>query len=86
MPSMPKAEANMVYFSDTCTALRSQSEASIIHVETINSDNDCKMIHRFTCAGVLPSQYKNMSQFAGIGTIGDSYIREGYLKCNNTLV
>ena len=35
------------------------------------------MIHSFTCAGVLVSQYTNLCSFAGIGNVGFSYIRQG---------
>ena len=37
------------------------------------------MVHAFTCAGVLPSQYDHMSQFAGIGCVGHNYIRRSKL-------
>ena len=43
---------------------------------------DCKslrrMIHGFTCAGMLPTQYIKMSRFAGIGTIKRGYISKGF--------
>ena len=35
------------------------------------------MIHSFTAAGVLPSQYKRMSTFAEMGTVGKQYINKG---------
>ena len=38
------------------------------------------MVHGFTCAGILPSQYMNLNKFAGIGRVGGSYIRRGW-KC-----
>ena len=37
----------------------------------------CRMVRSFTCAGILPSQYMHMSQFAGMGAVGHSYIRAG---------
>lgn len=36
-----------------------------------------KFVHSFTCAGILPSQYINFSQFAGIGNVGHKYIKQG---------
>ena len=36
-----------------------------------------RMVHAFTCAGVLPSQYTNMMKFAGIGFVGEGYINQG---------
>ena len=40
----------------------------------------CRMVHSFTCAGILPSQYINMSQFSGMGTVGNAYIRAGWCE------
>ena len=37
----------------------------------------CRFVHSFTCAGILPSQYINFSQFAGIGNVGHKYIKQG---------
>ena len=33
------------------------------------------MVHAFTCAGVLLSQYTKMTQFGGLGCVGDAYVR-----------
>ena len=35
------------------------------------------MIHGFTCAGMLPTQFIKMSRFAGIGTVKHGYIKQG---------
>ena len=35
------------------------------------------MVHSFTCAGVLPTQYIKLCNFAKIGTAGQRYIRKG---------
>ena len=35
------------------------------------------MVHSFTCAGILPSQYIHFSKFAGIGVVGHGYIKHG---------
>ena len=40
------------------------------------------MIHSFTCSGILPSQYIHLSQFAGLGTVGHAYIRQGTVSCS----
>ncbi|XP_064383612.1 uncharacterized protein LOC135332186 isoform X1 [Halichondria panicea] len=37
-----------------------------------------KMVHSFTCAGIIPSQYIHLSMFAGLGTVGHAYIRRVY--------
>ncbi len=36
-----------------------------------------RMVHSFTCAGIIPSQYIHLSMFAGLGTVGHAYIRRG---------
>ncbi|XP_019856532.1 PREDICTED: uncharacterized protein LOC109585045 [Amphimedon queenslandica] len=40
-----------------------------------------KMIHSFTCAGMLPTQYIKFCQFACIGNVGHQYIWKVYNKC-----
>ena len=36
-----------------------------------------RLVHAFTAAGVLPSQYKRMSAFAEMGAVGKQYIDKG---------
>ena len=36
-----------------------------------------RMVHAFTCAGMLPVHYKNMTSFAKIGPVGECYISHG---------
>ena len=36
-----------------------------------------RMIHSFTSAGIIPSQYIHLSMFAGLGTVQHGYIRRG---------
>ena len=36
-----------------------------------------RMVHAFTCAGILPTQYINFCKFAGIGGVKKSYIYSG---------
>ena len=43
----------------------------------IYSDHTCRLVHAFTVAGVLPSQYKRMSAFAEMGAVGKNYIDKG---------
>ena len=40
----------------------------------------CRLIHAFTAAGVLPSQYKRMSAFAEMGAVGKNYIDKGFIN------
>ena len=52
------------YFSCTCTIL-----VILLY----------RLIHAFTCAGILPSQYIHFSQFATIGVVGKWYITSSKL-------
>ena len=36
-----------------------------------------RLVHAFTAAGLLPSQYTHLSQFAGIGSVGYWYMSKG---------
>ena len=36
-----------------------------------------RMVHSFTCAGILQTQYIKFSQFAGLGSVQNGYIRRG---------
>ena len=42
---------------------------------------ECRFVHAFTCAGILPSQYINFCEFAGIGVVGHWYMRQGDKLC-----
>ena len=45
-----------------------------------------RLIHSFTCAGMLPVQYTKFSQFAGLGVLGTSYILRGMFMCMYIIV
>ena len=36
-----------------------------------------RLVHAFTCAGILPSQYVHFSQFSGLGVVGKWFINQG---------
>lgn len=38
-----------------------------------------RIVHAFTCAGVLPSQYIHFSDHARLGKVGPGYIKSGIL-------
>ena len=38
-----------------------------------------RLVHAFTCAGILPSQYIHFCQFATLGVVGKWYIQQGEL-------
>ena len=42
-----------------------------------------RVVHAFTCAGILPCQYHKYSQFAEMGVNGMWYIRSGDLFIEN---
>ena len=37
----------------------------------------CRLIHAFTCADMLPSQFMNFCKFAEIGVVSCKYIHSG---------
>ena len=37
----------------------------------------CRLIHAFTCAGMLPSQFINFCKFAEIVVVSNKYIHSG---------
>ena len=37
----------------------------------------CRLVHAFTCAGMLPRQYMNFSLFVGMGVVLQKYISSG---------
>ncbi|KAL5473825.1 hypothetical protein EMCRGX_G028382, partial [Ephydatia muelleri] len=39
-----------------------------------------KLVHAFTCAGMLPHQYMNFALFAGMGVVKQKYISSVYLN------
>lgn len=45
-----------------------------------------RLVHGFTCAGVLPTQYINFAKFSGIGSVGHGYIRQGNCHAYNMVV
>ena len=38
---------------------------------------NCRLVHAFTCAGIIPSHYIHFCDFAGIGKVGKWYIQSG---------
>ena len=38
-----------------------------------------RVVHSFTCAGILPTQYLKFSMFAGMGRVGHKYMEKGNL-------
>ena len=45
-----------------------------------------RLVHAFTCAGILPRQYLNFTEFANLGTVGKKYIHQGTYNNNALLV
>ena len=43
------------------------------------------MVHVFTCAGMLPLQYKNMTSFAKTGSVGECYISHGISPLSHSI-
>ena len=46
-----------------------------------------RLVHSFTCAGILQTQYIKLCRFARLGTINNAYIRQGiYMYVPESLV
>ena len=39
----------------------------------------CRVVHGFTCAGILPTQYLKFATFTGMGQVGHRYMERGKL-------
>ena len=81
LPSLSSAK-DLVEFANTCWTLPSQPKVGgvLIAVMCIYLLSRVhRMIHAFTSAGMLPSQYINFSTFSGIGNVGHRYISRGSL-------
>ena len=35
----------------------------------------CRLVHSFTCAGILPAQYIKFCEFGGMGHVGHRYMK-----------
>ena len=74
LPSM-STQANLVQFS--CVLKQVSSEPKVcLCVPCVHATTHflCRLVHSFTCAGMLPVQYSKFTQFAGLGVLGTSYI------------
>ena len=40
-----------------------------------------RLVHSFTCAGILPTQYLKFCKFAGMGHVGYRYMEKGKILC-----
>ena len=36
----------------------------------------CRLVHSFTCAGILPAQYIKFCEFGGMGHVGHRYMKK----------
>ena len=55
--------------------LASQKQVAAQHqVIILLALHACRLIHAFTCAGMLPSQFINFCKFAEIGVVSNKYI------------
>ena len=71
-------------FTDAGRKIHYKSEVSV-HYTTCFPQvrSNCKhfrIVHAFTCAGILPSQYVHFSAHAKLGTLGAWYITSGVYK------
>ena len=79
LSALSQGEEDLVQLQSLWCPLPAESEvwpclsvAYLFYILTIP-----RMVHAFTCAGVLPTQYIKMSTFAGIGHVGHGYMKKG---------
>ena len=55
-------------------------EMMIFYSAWFSTDDNfnCRLVHAFTCAGILPTQYLKFIEFDGIGGVGKRYIKTGH--------
>ena len=78
--SMP-AQENLVKFSCVRKSLSCEPEVCLNYIVHFYY-TFCylyRLVHSFTCAGMLPVQYSKFSQFAELGVLGTSYISRSML-------
>ena len=68
-------EATQATDAASTTMNRNRGNVSLVRVFIILFYN--RLVHSFTCAGMLPVQYTKFTQFAGLGVLGTSYILRG---------
>ena len=70
-------------FKNLWWTLSRQPKVSQIDTKINSTDfifiNFCRLVHAFTTAGIIPSQYTHFSMFAELGVVGKWYINNGML-------
>ena len=51
--------------------------SSIIHVTIMANILLCRLVHSFTSAGMIPTQYIKFGEISGLGHVSKSYIQDG---------
>lgn len=86
LPSVPPSSNNLVKFTHSCWSLPCESEVGVnvtvyaVYLISLPYAHSCRVVHSFTCAGILQTQYIQLSKFAGLGTVENTYIRHGTKK------
>ena len=72
-------QTNLVQLTDIWWTLSGASEvcARFISYMLLQLLLLCRLVHAFTAAGILPSQYMKFSDFATLGNVGKWYIQQG---------
>ena len=66
--------------------LHGEPEVRSFHICGVVTRTLLRLVHAFTAAGVLPSQYTHLSLFAGIGSVGYWYMSKGTYDCEGCFV
>lgn len=57
--------------------LLNQKLVCMFFIFNFEHDFNRRMVHSFTSAGILPTQYMKLSMFAGIGVVKHGYMSKG---------
>ena len=87
MPTLQTGETHLVKFKGFWSTLPlNQKLVFFVVVFVVVFLNRCifsipiytRLVHSFTCAGILPTQYLKFSRFAGMGHVGYKYMEKGF--------
>ena len=79
LSAMPQGKENLVQLQSIWGTLLAEPEVrfTLLLIIVSNLFLKYRMVHSFTCAGVLPAQYIKLSQFVGMGQVGHGYMKKG---------
>jgi len=83
LSSLSAVSENLGQFTSVCWSLLSESKVGVFNgffMCDYIEPSLCRLVHTFTCAGVLQTQYTKLCLFAGLGNVKNACIKQG-LSC-----